>query len=327
MYKNKYYIWVENIKNAMEEKGLGKIEQVDLRKIWKHEALDYTNWLAESDNIQALAEKIGIDMHVIKTEANVGGFSADILAEESNTGKKIIIENQLETTNHDHLGKLITYASGLEANYIIWIFKEIREEHRRAIDWLNEITDEALNIFAIKMEVWKIGDSLPAPVFNIVCAPNDWQKAYRKSNSSQNLTDNNLVQLNFWEGFSQYIASHKSPFRPRKAQPQHWYDVSIGTSQAHISFVVSLKDNYIRAEIYIPKNKELFMSLYDHKSEIEQKLGFAMDWQELPAAKASRIAISYTDIDVREKDNVGLAYKWLLETGAKMSGVFKTYIV
>ncbi len=306
---------------------LGKVEHVDLRKIWKHEAMDYTNWLAEPENIQTLADAVGIDLEVTKTEANVGGFSADILAKESNTGKIVIIENQLETTNHDHLGKLITYASGLEANYIIWIFKKIREEHRRAVDWLNEITDEALNFFAIKMEVIRIDNSLPAPVFNIVCAPNDWQKAYRKSNSSQNLTDSNLIQLNFWEGFSQYIASRKSPFRQRKAQPQHWYDVSIGTSQAHVSFMVSLKEKYIRTEIYIPKNKELFLSLYKQREEIEQELGFALDWQELPTAKASRIAISHSNVDVREQKSVEFAYEWFLDTGSKIANVFKKYIV
>ena len=311
----------------MEDRLLGKIEQVDLRKIWKHEALDFTNWLAEADNIQTLANKIGIDIQVIKTEANVGSFSADILAEETNTGKKIIIENQLETTNHDHLGKLITYASGLEANYIIWIFKEIREEHRRAIDWLNEIADESLSIFAIKMEVWKIGGSLPAPVFNIICAPNDWQKAYKKSSASRNLTDNNLLQLEFWEGFSEYITFNKSPFKRRKAQPQHWYDLSIGTSHGYISLVVSIRDNFIRAELYIPDNKELFASLYIKKSEIEQQLGFEMDWQELPTSKASRISLKMNDIDIHDADKVQLAYKWYLDHGAKMATVFKRYIV
>lgn len=306
---------------------LGKVEPVDLRKIWKHEALDFTNWLAETDNIQALANIIGIDMQVVKTEANVGSFSADILAEETNTGKKIIIENQLECTNHDHLGKLITYASGLEANYVIWIFKEIREEHRRAIDWLNEITDEALYIFAIKMEVWRIGDSLPAPVFNVVCAPNDWQKAYRKSTSSQNLTDSNLLQLNFWEGFSEYLAGHKSPFKVRKARPQHWYDLSIGTSQAYISLVISLKDNFVRSELYIPDNKGLFASLYAKKVEIEQKLGFEVDWQELPSSKASRISLKQDGVDLRDPSSVGPTYKWLLDNGSKMATVFKPYIM
>ncbi len=307
---------------------LGKIEQVDLRQIWKHEATDFTNWLAEPKNFQTLADKVSLDMQVIKTEANVGSFSADILAEESNTGKKIIIENQLEVTNHDHLGKLITYASGLEASYIIWIFKEIREEHRRAIDWLNEITDEGLNVFAIKMEVWKIGDSAPAPVFNIVCSPNGWQKAYRKSNSSsQNLTNTNLVQLDFWQGFSEYLTNHKSPFKVRKAQPQHWYDVSIGTSQAYISFIISLKDGYVQSDLYIKDNQDLYNTLLDNKEEIENKTGFKLDWNySRPTSTAKRIAVREVFADLSNENNRNEAYKWLLEHGTKIFSATKKYL-
>lgn len=306
---------------------LGKVEQVDLRAIWKHEASDFTNWLAEAENFQALADKIGIDMQVLKTEANVGSFSADILAEETNTGKKIIIENQLEVTNHDHLGKLITYASGLEASYVIWIFKEIREEHRRAIDWLNEVTDEELNIFAIKMEVWKIGESVPAPVFNVICAPNGWQKAYkRNSNSAQNLTDGKLLQLEFWQGYAEYISKHKSPFKACKASPQHWYNISIGTSQAHFSFIASVKEHFVRIDLYIPNNKGLFSSLLTHKQEIESDLGYSLDWQDLPNSKASRIALRKDNINVENENDKKEAYKWLLDNATKIYGATKKYL-
>lgn len=306
---------------------LGKVKQVDLRSIWKHEASDFTNWLAEAENFQALADKVGIDMQVLKTEANVGSFSADILAEESNTGKKIIIENQLDVTNHDHLGKLITYASGLEASYVIWIFKEIREEHRRAIDWLNEVTDEELNIFAIKMEVWKIGESVPAPVFNVICAPNGWQKAYkRNSNSSQNLTDGKLLQLEFWQGYAEYISKHKSPFKACKASPQHWYNISIGTSQAHFSFIASVKENFVRIDLYIPNNKELFSSLLTHKQEIESDLGYSLDWQDLPNSKASRIALRKDNINVENENDKKEAYKWLLDNATKIYGATKKHL-
>ncbi|MBU1012066.1 MAG: DUF4268 domain-containing protein [Bacteroidetes bacterium] len=305
---------------------LGKIENIDLRDVWKHEAIDFTNWLAQPDNFQLLSEEIALDMQVIKTEANVGSFSADILAEETNTGKKIIIENQLETTNHDHLGKIITYASGLEANYIVWIFKDIREEHRRAIDWLNEITDEDLSIFAIKMELWKIGDSLPAPKFNIICSPNDWSKAFKKTSNSPNMTDNNLIQLNFWKGFADYIANQKTPFKVRKPRGQHWYDLSIGSAQVHLSFVISVKDNFLRIDLYIPDNKELFGEFKEKQDEIEKILGFSLDWQELPTAKASRIAYMRENIDIKLEKNVDDAYKWLLDNGLKIYQAFKKYI-
>ena len=153
---------------------LGKLNQVDLRHIWVHEALDFTQWLAKPDNLAILSDEIGIDITLTQTEAHVGRFNVDILAEEENTGRKIIIENQLEPTNHDHLGKLITYASGYDAEIVIWIVEDARDEHTRAIDWLNEHTDENINFFLIKMELWQIGDSLPAPKFQIISQPNNW---------------------------------------------------------------------------------------------------------------------------------------------------------
>ena len=148
---------------------LGKLEKVkDLRSVWKHEANDFTNWLAEEENLNTLGEEIGIDIELISTEAKTGSFSTDILASESNTNNKIIIENQLESTDHNHLGKIITYASGHDAKIIIWIVKDVREEHRQAIDWLNEHTDEEINIFLCKIELWKIGNSEIAPKFQIM---------------------------------------------------------------------------------------------------------------------------------------------------------------
>lgn len=137
---------------------LGKLEKVkDLRSVWQNEASNFTKWLAEEENLNTLGDEIGIEIELISTEAKTGSFSADILAVEANTDNKIIIENQLEQTDHDHLGKIITYASGHDAKTIIWIVKEAREEHRQAIDWLNEHTDEEINIFLCKIELWKIG--------------------------------------------------------------------------------------------------------------------------------------------------------------------------
>ena len=305
---------------------LDKLDKIDLRDVWKHEASDFTNWLAMPENFQLLSEEIGLDMQVLKTEANVGNFSADILAEETNTGRKIIIENQLEITNHDHLGKLITYASGLEAHYIIWIFKEMRDEHRRAIDWLNEVTDEDLNIFAIKMELWKIGNSLPAPKFNIICSPNDWAKAFKKNSNSQNLTDNNLIQLEFWKGFADYLSIQKTSFKAQKARPQHWYSISIGSSQYHLSLVISVKYNFLRVEFYISNNKEIYKKLLPNQAEIEKSFGEPLSWNDMPDAKASSISIKKENMDIKKKENMDDAYKWLFENSEKLYNAVKKYI-
>ncbi|MDR0682666.1 MAG: DUF4268 domain-containing protein [Dysgonamonadaceae bacterium] len=308
---------------------LGKIEKIELRDIWKHEVSDFTNWLAERDNFQLLAEEIGLDMQVLKTEANVGNFSADILAEEIDTEKKIIIENQLEETDHKHLGQIITYASGLEAKYIIWIFKEMREEHRKAIDWLNEITDDDLSIFAIRMELWKIGDSLPAPKFNVICSPNDWAKAIKKNSNLQNLTDTDLYRIEFYQGFIDYSAKQKTVLKiSQKASNKPWYAIRIGNSQIKINLTISVQQNFIRTELYINNNKELYNRLFENKTQIETTFGNTLDWREdlQEEAKASRIQFVKEGIDIKRKENHLEAYKWLLENSEKLYEAVKNYI-
>ncbi|RME47062.1 MAG: DUF4268 domain-containing protein [Chloroflexi bacterium] len=301
---------------------LSTLKRVDLREVWQHEATDFTNWLAQDKNLQLLGEEIGIDISLVQTEASVGKFSVDILAEEENTGRKIVIENQLETTNHDHLGKIITYASGFDAEIVIWIVKDVRDEHKQAVDWLNEHTDEKVNIFAIRMELWQIGDSPYAPKFNIVSKPNDWAKAIKKSASrNSDLSDRKLMQLEFWSQFREYASSHGSSLRLRKAYPQHWYDISIGNSKSNLSLVVDADNEQVRCEFYIPNSKPLFRALREHKEVIEADLPCALEWMELPGRKASRIRAVHR-IDVSENGNWEAAFQWLMDTAQQFQIVF-----
>lgn len=184
---------------------LGKLEKIkDLRTIWKNKA-HFTNWLSKEENLQILSDEIGIDIELISTEAKTGLFSTDILAKELNTNNKIVIENQLETTNHDHLGKIITYASGHGARTVVWIVKEAREEHRQAIDWLNEHTDEEINVFLCKIELYLITDSsIPAPKFKIVSQPNSWTKTIKRT-VKENMTSTEMLQYNYWTRLSAEI--------------------------------------------------------------------------------------------------------------------------
>ena len=161
----------------MTKVNLGKLKEVkDLREVWPHEALDFTPWLAEDDNLALLADAVGLEITIDETESSVGDFNVDIFATETGTDRKIIIENQLEDTNHDHLGKLITYASGKDADIIIWVVKRAREEHRAAIEWLNNHTDEDIAFFLLEIKLYQIGDSEIAVKFEVVEKPNDWTK-------------------------------------------------------------------------------------------------------------------------------------------------------
>jgi hypothetical protein len=306
---------------------LGKLNKVELREAWNHEALDFTKWLAQEQNLALLSEELGIDnIKVIQTEANAGDFKIDILAEEEQTNEKIIIENQLEKTNHDHLGKIITYASSQDARYIIWIAKDIREEHKQAISWLNEHTDEDIGFFAVQIELWKIGDSQPAPKFNIISKPNEWAKTIKQVTTKSGLTDTKVMQYNFWNDFKEYAKENSKKLRLRKTRPQHWYDLSIGSSEAHIALTINTQIVEIGCEIYIQDNKDLYEYLKRKKEEIENQLGENLSWQKLENKKASRIKLSLSGkISENNEQNKEL-FDWLIEKAEKFQDIFGKYL-
>ncbi|MFC1987923.1 DUF4268 domain-containing protein [Chloroflexota bacterium] len=313
-----------NTDSTLGTSQLGKLEKLDIREIWKNEATDFTRWLAKEENLSLLSDEIGIPINLIATEAGVGSFSADILAEEANTGKKIVIENQLGQTDHDHFGKLFTYGSGLDAGILIWICKNAREEHRQAIDWINEKTSNALQIFIIQMELWKIGDSKPAPKFQIISSPNDWAKTVRDTITDKKLTETNLLQLDYWTEFNNYMTQY-AWFKARKPQPQHWYDVAIGRSQGHIALTTSFTKYFIRGELYINDNKELYRELESQKDNIEKELGLNLIWNELPNAKASSISIKNDVPQLKRKDNWKECFEWYAGIVKKFTDVFPNY--
>lgn len=310
--------------NHIMKKPLSKLNKVELRDVWGHEALDFTNWLAQQDNLDALSEEIGVDIKLIKTEANVGKFSVDILAEEEASGRKIIIENQLEDTNHDHLGKIITYASGYDAEIIIWIVRDVRDEHQKAIDWLNEHTDENIGFFLIKIELWQIAGSNPAPKFEIIVSPNEWAKAIKTSPTNGELTETKLKQLEFWNKFKNYVRTNDTRIRLQTPRPQHWYDVSMGSSDAHVALTVNTRENLIGCEIYIGRNKDLFNFLRNHIDEIEKEVGESIEWVD--AAVASRIKIKMSVSDIFSEVNAEKYFTWLYEKTVLFQNVFGKYI-
>ena len=274
---------------------LGKIEKMELRDIWTHEALEFTKWLSNEkvNNIQHLNDIIGLNLVDLKTEQNVGGFKCDIVCRDEFSDKTVIIENQLESSNHDHLGKIITYASGLEASVIIWIVKNARQEHASAIEWLNNHTDQSVSFFLIQIEVIRIGDSAPAPQFKVIEAPNDFIKNIKKSVRENGISERQANIYDFWSAFNEVLAERRE-FNVRKASTDHWYDFAIGTSMCNLSAELINKENRVRLNMYIPDNKELFDRFYSNKDRIEQITGIQLEWERLDNKKASRI---YTYLD------------------------------
>ncbi len=298
--------------------NLGKIERInDLRTVWPHEANDFSKWLAQEENLTLLSEAVGISIIKEELESAVGGFSVDIFATEEGSGRKIIIENQLEDTNHDHLGKIITYASGKEAQVIIWIVKRARDEHRNAIEWLNQHTDQNIGFFLLEIELWQIGNSEKAPRFNIVEKPNDWSKTMK---TIEGLSDTDLLKLEFWTSFNDAMTSNyefRRYFRIRKASSQHWYDLSIGSSAYHVGLTINTQKQSVGVELYINDDKDLFENFKKHKDEISRMLGSEVIWRE--AKKACRIFIT-TNINPKKRESWANAYNWFVEKAI----IFKT---
>jgi hypothetical protein len=305
-------------------KKLSKLNKVNLRDVWGHEAVDFTNWLSQQENLDLLSEEIGVDIKLIQTEANVGRFNVDILAEEESSGKKIIIENQLEDTNHDHLGKIITYASGYDAETVVWIVRDYKEEHRRAVDWLNEHTDESVSFFLIKVELWQIEGSLPAPKFEIIVSPNEWAKAIKTNVTGGELTDTNLQQLDFWMKFRNYVRSNDTKIRLQTPRPQHWYDVSMGSSDAHVALTINSRENLLGCEIYVSRNKNLFKFLQHRRDQIEKEVGEKIEWVD--AAVASRIKIRKQVQGVFSQQEAEQYHRWLYEKTILFQRVFGKWI-
>ena len=306
---------------------LGKLEEVtDLRTVWAHEALDFTNWLADEKNIQLLANATGLDgITVEETESHVGNFRADILAVETNTSRKIIIENQLEETNHDHLGKLITYAAGKDAQIIIWLVKRACDEHRAAVEWLNNHTDDEVGFFLCEIKLYRIDGSKPAVKFDVIEKPNDWTKVLRKTES---LGETEQQRLDYWTAFQDYAFKNESfakNFNRRKATTDHWLSYSIGSSACYISVLQIRRDNALGAEINIRDDKDLFHSLLANKDAIESESGLRFDWRELPDKKASRIVI-FKEVSFDDRKAWHKQFDWLIEILPKMKNTFAHYL-
>lgn len=305
---------------------LGKLEEVDIRELWKHEQYDFSEWLSKNENIELLNNEIGLTLTDIQKEVFVGTYRCDLVAKDEATGIKVIIENQLEATNHDHLGKLITYASGLDANVVIWIVKEAREEHRSAIEWLNNKTTNELSFFLMEIRAYKIGDSLPAPKFVVVEKTNDFVKTVNTGVDSGELSNAQAERLIFWNRFNEVLISRNKPFNVRKATTDHWYSVALGTSEAHIEVTLVNKTNSIGIEVYIKENKNLFDKLFNSSEEIENELGFSMEWMRLDHKKASRIICYIEGLDFDNHENYDELMKRVIDKVIVVRNVFRKYL-
>lgn len=306
--------------------NIGKLKEVDIRNLWKHEQYDFSEWLSQSENIKLLDDILGLTLTDITKEAYAGSYKCDIFAKDESSGIKVIIENQLEASNHDHLGKIITYASGLDAEVIVWIVKQAKEEHRSAIEWLNNNTNNNVNFFLIELHAYTIENSVPAPFFEVIEKPNGFIKNSKINGEQDNLNKSQSERLKFWNRFNEILIDRGKPFNVRKATTDHWYDVALGTSEAHVSINLVNKESVVCIDLYINDNKELFDILYSRKDIIENDLGFKLIWDRLDNGKASRIKYKIKGLNYDNHSNYDELMNQVIDTAIKMRDTFKKYI-
>jgi hypothetical protein len=302
----------------MTTPNLAKIERVsDLRATWPNEAQHFTPWLAE--NIAELGEALGMDLELQQTEAPVGGYSLDILATDLSSRRPVIIENQLETTDHSHLGQLLTYAAGFDAEAVVWVTREFRDEHRQALDWLNQRTGEDTQFFGVTVELWRIGDSLPAPHFNVVATPNGWRKetAHRSDYSESPIRSERSERYgNFFQGLIDTLREKHRFTNARKGQMQNWYSFSSGYS--YITYGANFTgQREARVELYIDypdgdRNLMLLDNLKAYEDQIHSQLGI-LDWQRLENRRACRIALARPGSIDDDDDTLTEIRDWMVD--------------
>lgn len=302
----------------------GELKKVSLKEIWDHEASDFTPWLSE--NIEKLGQALGMDLELTEREANVGDFSLDILAKDLATSNIVIIENQLTRTDHDHLGKLLTYAAGFDASIIIWISDHFREEHRQALDWLNQRTDSDTSFFGVAVEIFRIDNSSPALTFKLVASPNEWQKTKKRSKSSGGVSSKGERYQTYFQSLIDDLRENHQFTSARLGQLQSWYSFSSGIRG--ISYGANFATGgKARTELYIDlgeheKNKYVFDELKKLKGNIESSLGEEIVWERLENKRASRLAF-YCDGSISDSDSeLEIIHSWHIEKLLKIKKVF-----
>ena len=313
---------------ATGSKNLSKLERVPLREAWKHEAGDFTPWLAEQANLNTLAEALGLsELELVATEHWVGDFKLDILCTDGED--QVIIENQLEKTNHSHLGQLIAYAAGVGAKKVIWVAESFRPEHSAALQFLNENTTEALAFFAVVVELWRIGDSPLAPKFEVAVKPNDWVKSGREqARAVSTSSPTKQLQQKFWTALIERLAATQPQIRPQTPRPQHSLNNSIGRAGFGLNITANTRDERLGVELWIPgaSAKKHFSNLLTQKKEIETSLGFELDWQELPDSKACRIASWNPNAPLEDEARWPAYIDWIVQRLVKMNQVLRPIV-
>jgi hypothetical protein len=306
---------------------LGLLKRVAPRSVWPDEAKYFTPWLAE--NLNELGSVLGMELELTEVEASVGDFAVDILARDLGLGSEVVIENQFGSTDHDHLGKIITYASGFEASTVVWIAESIREEHRQALEWLNQRTDSETQFFGILIELLQVDESKPAFNFRLIVFPNEWKKS-RKIRLDRAVSERAERYQIFFQSLIDRLREDHRFTNARNGKAQNWYSFASGFSG--ITYGASFaQGGRVRTELYIDQgdqeaNKALFDRLLEERQEIEAEFSCELVWERLDERRASRIAVYRQGSIDNEDDDLREYEKWLIDNLLRFKSVFSPRI-
>jgi hypothetical protein len=311
---------------------LGKLEQVSLRDAWPTEDGNFTRWLAQTEAIALLGDALGLELEVEVVEHWVGSFRADILARaiDGESDHRVIIENQFGRTNHGHLGQILTYLAGIDgARTVVWIAEHIQPDHRAAIDWLNANTTDEFSFFAIELELTRIGNSSPAPRFNVIASPNDWTKNARTAiRQIAETRDSHRIRIAYWASFAEYLKARHASFRIKRQSKDHWFSFGIGRAGFNISATISTEKERLGVELNLANDmsKMAFKTLYAEKDAIEREFGEPLEWLELPGKKAARVAVYLRGVEPANEACYPEYHAWMLAKMDRFRAVFASRI-
>jgi hypothetical protein len=300
---------------------LGKLKTVDVRSQWPNEAADFTPWLANEENTGRLGAALGLELEVENTEVAVGPYSADILARDSGSGDYVVIENQLGRTDHDHLGKAITYAAVLGASAVVWIAPQFTEEHKKALDWLNDNSSEDVSFFGVRIELWKIDSSRPAVRFNVVSRPPDLFRKAAVSKAGGAITETKKLQLDWWTAVREALLEKNIVPSAHTPAPRYWYNVALGRTGIALSNIADTSGNKIGVRVILRhkyNGEAALAQLLESKEEIENEVGDQLLWDANPDSVNKIIAI-YREANLSSREKWPEYLQWMTE----MTGRFR----
>ena len=301
----------------MTDQQLGRINEVDLRQLWPHEANDFTPWLAK--HLDLLGEALHLDLTLVESEGEVGPFAVDVVADSSSG--LVVIENQLEQTDHSHLGQLLTYAVGRDARILIWITPRFRDEHRAVLDWLNHWTPEEIEVYGVEARAVRIDDSRPAPEFRAVSFPNTWSRQAGTRRRARGAFTADDQRRNAFFQLLTDEANARGLTNQRVTKSTHFQSFLCPVDLSRIEYWVHLHPQS-GVQVYLEintgdteTNQQIIDSLYESREDIEAGMGFKPQWQK-PDGRRKMAHVRMVDegsIDDPEERQAEVR-TWLLDT-------------